>query len=187
MKIRESDMPKEEEWAQLFNPNTVLKLLGVDSNVNNVADFGCGYGTFVIPAAQVISGTAFALDIEPEMVKTVERKAKELRLNNVVAVLRDFMSDGSGLASSSIDFVFLFNILHTEDPILILKEAYRILKLGGKVGIVHWTYNEKFRDDPCMKMIPSPEQCIRWADSVGFRFQKQFELKPCHFGIVMKK
>jgi hypothetical protein len=38
MKIRESDMPKEEEWAQLFNPNTTFKLLGVDSNVNNVAD-----------------------------------------------------------------------------------------------------------------------------------------------------
>ncbi len=121
------------------------------------------------------------------MAKTVERKAKELRLNNVVAVLRDFMSDGSGLSSSSIDFVFLFNILHAEDPILILKEAYRILKLGGKVGIVHWTFNKKLRDDPCMKMIPSPEQCVRWADSVGFRFQKQFELKPYPFGIVIKK
>jgi SAM-dependent methyltransferase len=187
MKIRESDMPKEEEWAQLFNPKTVLKLLGVNSNVNNVADFGCGYGTFAIPAAQVIRGTVFALDIEPEMVKTVERKAKELRLNDVVAVLRDFIIDGSGLASSSADFFFLFNILHAEDPILILKEAYRSLKLGGKVGIVHWIYNEKFRDDPCMKMIPSPKQCVSWADSVGFRFQKQFELKPYHFGIVMKK
>lgn len=187
MKIRESDMPKEEEWTQLFNPNATLKLFGVDSNVNNAADFGCGYGTFTIPAAQIIRGTVFALDIEPEMVKTVKRKAKKLRLNNVVAALRDFLSDGSGLASSSIDFVFLFNILHAEYPIPILKEAYRILKLGGKVGIVHWTYNEKFRDDPCMKMLPNPKQCIHWADSVGFRFQQQFELKPYHFGIVMKK
>ena len=180
-------MPTEEEWVQLFNPNTTLKLLGVDSNVNNIADFGCGYGTFAISAAQVIRGTVFALDIDPEMVKTVERKAEELCLDNVVAILRDFMSNGSGLASSSIDFVFLFNILHAKDPILILKEAYRILKLGGKVGIVHWRYNEKFRNDPCMKMLPSPEECVRLADSVGFRFQKQFELKPYHFGIVLKK
>ncbi len=187
MKIRESDMPKEADWAMLFDPPEVLKLLGVDSNVNDIADFGCGYGTFSIPAAKIIRGKIYALDINPEMVKTVERKGEELHLNNIVPVLRDFISDGSGLAPSSIAFVFLFNILHAEDPIPILKEAYRILKPAGKVGIVHWRYNEKFRDDPCMKMIPSPEQCVRWAGSVGFSFEKQFELKPYHFGIVMKK
>ena len=187
MKIRESDMPKEEEWAKLFDPNTVLKLLGVDSEVKDVADFGCGYGTFTIPAAQVVSGKIFALDIEPEMVQTVRRKAGELKLGNVEAILRDFISGGSGLAPSSIDFVFLFNILHAEDPIYLLKEAYRILKLEGKVGIVHWRHDDRFRDDPFMKILPTPEQCVRWADSVGFRFEKQFDLKPYHFGIVMKK
>ncbi len=187
MKIRESDMPKEEAWAQLFDSNKVLTQMGIDSNVSNIADFGCGYGTFSIPAAQRISGKVYALDIEPEMVETVEDKAKELHLNNVIAVLRDFIADGSGLASSSVDFVFLFNILHAEDPFIILKEAYRILEPGGKVGIVHWRYNEKFRDDPCMKMVPSPEECIRMAGSVGFNFENKFDLEPYHFGIVMKK
>jgi len=187
MKIRESDMPKEENWATLFDPPKVLKLLGLDSNVSEIADFGCGYGTFSISAAQVVTGKVYALDIDPEMVKTVERKSEELRLKNVVAILRDFTADGSGLASSSIDFVFLFNILHAEDPTPILKEAYRILKPAGKVGIVHWRYNEQCRDDPCMKMIPSPQQCVRWAGSAGFSFEKQFELKPYHFGIIMKK
>ncbi len=187
MKIRESDMPPEGEWTKLFDPNKVLKLLGVDANVNDVADFGCGYGTFTIPAAQVISGSVFALDIEPDMVKTVERKAKDLRLSNVVAIRRDFMSEGSGLASSRVDFVFLFNILHAEDPIPILKEAYRILKPGGKLGIVHWRHVWKFRDDPCMKTLPTPKQCARLAESVGFQFEKQFNLKPYHFGIVMKR
>jgi predicted RNA methylase len=45
-----------------------------------VADFGCGYGTFAIPAAQMISGKVYALDIEPEMVRAVEQKAMELNL-----------------------------------------------------------------------------------------------------------
>ncbi len=54
MKIRESDMPKEEEWSKFFNPAAILKVLGLNSNVKDVADFGCGYGTFTIPTAQII-------------------------------------------------------------------------------------------------------------------------------------
>ena len=55
-----------------------------------------------------------------------ERALRELNLNNVFAVLRDFMSEGSGLKDSSVDFVFLFNILHTENPVTLQKEAYRV-------------------------------------------------------------
>ena len=58
----------------------------------------------------------YALDFEPEIIRTVERKAIEFNLNNVFSVLRDFMLEGSGLKDSSVDFVFLFNILHAKDP-----------------------------------------------------------------------
>ncbi len=33
MKIRESGMPKEEEWNQFFDPNQVLRLLGLNHHV----------------------------------------------------------------------------------------------------------------------------------------------------------
>jgi SAM-dependent methyltransferase len=187
MRIRDSDMPVEEEWAKFFDPNKTLKLLGINRNVKDVADFGCGYGTFAIPAAQMISGKVYALDIEPEMVRAVEQKAMELNLKNVVAVLRDFVSEGSGLNDSSVDFVFLFNILHGENPIPLLKEAYRILTTGGKAGIIHWRYDETVVDGPSMDIRPKPEQCRHWAESAGFRFEKQFDLKPYHYAIVMKK
>jgi hypothetical protein len=61
------------------------------------------------------------------MIKSVEQKAKDFNLSNVVAILRDFMSEGSGLKDSSVDFVFLFNILLTKVPVTLLKDAYRIL------------------------------------------------------------
>jgi SAM-dependent methyltransferase len=50
------------------------------------------------------------------------------------------MSEGSGLMDASVDFVFLFNILHLENSESLLNESYRILKLGGKVGITYWNY-----------------------------------------------
>ncbi len=32
----------------------------------DVVDFGCGYGTFTVPAARITSGTIRALDIDAE-------------------------------------------------------------------------------------------------------------------------
>jgi SAM-dependent methyltransferase len=113
-------MPKEDEWIKFFDPNQTLSQLGVNCDVIDVADFGCGYGTFTIPAAKIITGKIYAFDLEPEMIKTVEQKAKELNLGNVKTILRDFISDGSGLDYASVDYVFLFNILHFEKPELVL-------------------------------------------------------------------
>ena len=180
-------MPKEEEWTQFFDPSQALILLGINHGVINVADFGCGYGTFTIPAARMISGKIYALDIEPEMIKAVKRKAKALNLSNVEAILRDFISDASGLSDVSMDYVFLFNVLHGEKPEQLLKEAYRILKLGGKVGIIHWNYDATTPRGPPMDIRSRPEQCRRWAESSGFIFEQKFDLKPYHYGLVLRK
>jgi ubiquinone/menaquinone biosynthesis C-methylase UbiE len=187
LRIRESDMPKEEEWNQFFDPVQILNLLGVNQRVVNTADLGCGYGTFTIPAAKIISGKIYAFDIEPEMIKEVKQKAKTLNLRNVEAFIRDFISEGTGLKDASVDYVFLFNILHTKKPEQLLKESYRILKIGGKVGIIHWNYDAKTPRGPPMSIRPRPEQCRSWAESAKFIFEKQLDLKPYHYGLVLRK
>jgi ubiquinone/menaquinone biosynthesis C-methylase UbiE len=180
-------MPKEEEWSTFFDPEEALRLMGLNSKVGDVADFGCGYGTFTVPAARIISGKIYAFDIEPEMIKAIERKAKALNLGNVEAILRDFVSEGSGLKDASVDYVFLFNVLHVEKPEQLLKESYRILKFGGKVGIIHWNYDAKTPRGPPMDIRPRLEQCRSWAESVGFIFEQKFDLKPYHYGLVLRK
>jgi ubiquinone/menaquinone biosynthesis C-methylase UbiE len=161
--------------------------LGVNSSIVNVADFGCGYGNFTIPAARIISGVIYAFDIEPEMIEIVQCKAKAASLSNVKVILRDFVSDGSNLSDASVNYVFLFNILHIEKPEVLLKESYRILKLGGKVGIVHWNHDPSTPRGPPMVIRPRPEQLTRCAESVGFIFQQKLDLKPYHYGLVLRK
>lgn len=180
-------MPEEEEWDKFFNPHKTLKLLGLNSSTRDVADFGCGYGTFTVPAAQIISGEIYAFDIEPEMIKAVEQKAKKRNLKNVKPILRDFISDGSGLKDASVDFVMLFNILHLERPTELLQEANRILTPSGKVGIIHWNYDVTTPRGPPMNIRPKPEQCRQWAESVGFIFERQFNLKPYHYALLLRK
>jgi ubiquinone/menaquinone biosynthesis C-methylase UbiE len=180
-------MPDEALWNEFFDPNNALKLLGVNSKIVNVADFGCGYGTFTLPAASIISGIIYAFDIEPEMVETVQRKAKALFLSNVKVILRDFVSDGSGLSDASVNYVFLFNILHIEKPESLLEESFRILKVGGRVGIIHWNYDPSTPRGPPMDIRPRPEQLWCWAESAGFIFEKSLDLKPYHYGLVLRK
>ncbi len=94
-------MPPEVDWAKHFNPDETLEKLGLTAEVKDVADFGCGYGTFTLPAAQIIRGKIYALGIEPQMIKTVEQKAERLKLKNVETVLRDFVAEGSGLKNQA--------------------------------------------------------------------------------------
>ena len=97
MKVRESGMPEEEMWKEFFNPEKILEAMEVNGKVKDVADFGCGYGTFTIPVAKIVKGKVYAIDIEPEMVKETKRKAKKKGLRNTEAITRDFLEKGTGL------------------------------------------------------------------------------------------
>ncbi|MEK7376445.1 MAG: class I SAM-dependent methyltransferase [Candidatus Margulisiibacteriota bacterium] len=187
MKVRDSGMPDEEMRGKFFDPEKILKTLGMNGKTIDVAEFGCGYGTFTIPAAKMIKGKIFAIDIEPGMISITKNKKKEAGLDNIVPILRDFMADGSGLKDESVDYAMLFNILHLENPVSLLLEAKRILRKGGKVGIIHWTYDSTTPRGPAMEIRPKPEDCIKWAREAGFVEPVRSNLKPYHYGIVLTK
>src|ERR1051325_6539254 len=123
MKTRESGMPEEGLWAGFFEPAAVLRRLGLTADVGDVVDFGCGYGTFAIPTAKIVSGVVHAIDIDPAMVAATRAKAEAEKLLNVRATLRDFVAEGTGLAEGSVGYAMLFNILHAEEPVTLLREA----------------------------------------------------------------
>jgi ubiquinone/menaquinone biosynthesis C-methylase UbiE len=187
MKIRESGMPERQMWEKFYNPAKILAALGINSQMGDVAEFGCGYGTFTIPAAKIIKGKIYALDIEPDMIRITGEEAQKNGLKNVQTILRDFMGEGSGLPDGSVDYVMVFNILHLEKPMVLMNEAKRILKAGGKLGIIHWNYDPTTPRGPSMNIRPKPEDCITWAEEAGFRGTVRYDLKPYHYGIVLNK
>lgn len=188
MKTRESGMPSEEMWQTFFSPTETLLLLGLESTMATVVDFGCGYGTFTIPAAQITGGTVHAFDVEADMIAATRRKADQSNLLNVRLHQRDFVSEGTGLSSASVDYVMLYNILHAEKPEQLLSEAFRILRRSGTLGIMHWNYDPQTPRGPPMNIRPKPEQCASWAESSGFKIEKQWvDLPPYHYGITAKK
>jgi len=189
MKTRESGMPDEQMWQGFFNPIEILKKLGLTSEVRTLVDFGCGYGTFSLTAASVISGIVHAIDIDPEMVETTRNKAKAEGLGNVNPVLRNFVGDGTGLPEQSVDYAMLFNILHAEDPGQLLNEAFRILLPDGVLAVIHWNYDPTTPRGPSMAISPRPEQCCVWAQTAGFHLRPPgiIDLPPHHYGLVFER
>jgi SAM-dependent methyltransferase len=187
-KVRDSGMPGEQVWTTFFDAGRILTQLGLDDPSADVVEFGCGYGTFTVAAAARTRGTVFALDIEPAMVEATQRKARELDLKNVRVTLRDFAADGTGLADDSVGGAMLFNILHAENPVGLLREAYRVLRPGGKVGVIHWNYDPATPRGPDLSIRPRPEQCRQWLGEAGFDVAIPFvSLPPHHYGLVGQK
>ena len=188
MRIRDSGMPEEEMWTGFFEPKTILTKLCLTAQSGDVVDFGCGYGTFTVVAAQIISGIVHAMDIEPDMVEATRRHAERLGLDNVRSIQRNFVSEGTGLETESVGYAMLFNILHAEDPVHLLREAYRVLAPGGRAGIIHWKYDAGTPRGPAMDIRPRPDQCREWMGRAGLNLTIPFmDLPPYHYGIVGQK
>lgn len=188
MKIRDSGMPDSQMWESFFQPSLILRRLGFSSGTEDVADLGCGYGTFSIPAAQLTSGTVHAFDIDRKMIQATNTRARNLGLSNVMAVERDFVAKGTGLLNDSTGYAMLFNVLHAEDAAYLLREAFRILRAHGVLGVIHWIHDASTPRGPDLSIRPRPEQCSTWAAQVGFVPEgSPILLPPYHYGLVLRK
>jgi len=188
MKIRESGMPDEHVWQDFFSPEQTLRLLGMQSSMNAVVDLGCGYGTFTIPAAQLVHGKLHAFDLEADMIAQTRNKAEAAGLDNVILHQRDFVHEGTGLPDESSDYVMLFNILHGEHPVELLREAHRVLVVGGLIGMMHWNPDPETPRGPPIAIRPRPVDLCRWAESAGFEIiEPHIDLPPWHYGITARR
>lgn len=188
MKARESGMPDEAYWNTFFDVECAIKrLLGAGGCQGDAIEFGSGYGTFTLPAARHTTGTLFALDIEPALIASLHGKAARQGIANIQATVRDFVADGSGLASATQAHALVYNLLHLEQPVALLQEAWRVLQPGGRLSVIHWRSDIPTPRGPSLDIRPSPAQCKGWIAAAGFASIQDVDVSDCclyHFGIV---
>jgi SAM-dependent methyltransferase len=186
MKLRESGMPPQDYWETLLDVPAVLDAFGFGATTGDVAELGCGYGTFTLPLAARIGGTVHTLDIDADMVAATTRRAAERRLTNIRAEVRDVLAGGFGRPAGSCEAALLFNILHAEEPVALLKAAREAVRPGGLVAVIHWRSDLPTPRGPSLDIRPRPEQIVAWAGEAGLESPAgAFPLPPWHFGVAL--
>jgi len=123
---------------KFFDPVKTLMGGGIRLG-QKVLEVGCGTGFFTIPMAELVGDEGFvhAIDLHPLAIEQVAKKIKDAGLTNITLIKAD--ATKVGLASDSIDLVFLFGVIPSPTLPLdkLLPEMHRLLKPEGALAV--WT------------------------------------------------
>lgn len=169
-----------------LNPIQVLDQLDLVPNMI-AADFGSGSGGWAIPLAKKLkSGKVFAIDILQEPLSALSSKAKLERVWNIQTICDNVENlKNARLGGGGLDLILITNLLFQSDKKTeIFIEAHKFLKTGGQVLVVDWSTKSSI--DLEERHI-SPIEVKKIAISTGFKFVKDLDVAPHHYGMLFKK
>ena len=134
------------------------------------------------------TGHVYAVDIQIDLLRRLKMEAMNKNLHNIEILIADLdTANSTKLRDNSADWVYVCNILFIlKDKKVIIKEASRILKPGGRLLIVDW--KESFGG-----MGPQPEYVInditakQLATEAGFVIDREIPAGEHHYGLIFKK
>ncbi len=120
------------------NPDKILSPYVIENMT--VLDVGCAMGFFSLPAAKMVgrNGKVICLDLQKEMIKTLEKRALKAGLINRLEIrLCKENSLGINDMAEKIDLAFAVAVVHeVPDVSVFFSEIYKTLKSGHKFLVV---------------------------------------------------
>ena len=170
------DLPPQYIWEKLNLPYT---------ETSTFIDIGAGTGFFSIPFADYIKkGRLFACDISDIMIDWMKKNISSKYPNIIPLKMEEYSIP---LENEVADLVFMINLHHEiNEPELLLKESYRLLKCKGKIFIADWK-KEDMMQGPPTQVRCEPEQVEKQMIDAGFIHVIQFIELPKHFLIMAYK
>lgn len=185
------EQPVLKGGTALLDANAILRRLDIkDSYV--LADLGCGGGGhFVAPSSVMVGkdGKVYAVDIQKRVLRALKSQLELQKLTNVELIWSDLEKFGAAkIPDSSCDVAVIVNVLfqNTKHDI-ILQEAKRFLRSGGRLVILDWKEGSQPFGPP--KELRIAKQKIReLAYEVGGLFlTDEFDAGKYHYVLVFRK
>jgi ubiquinone/menaquinone biosynthesis C-methylase UbiE len=93
------------------------------------------------------------------------------------------------LEDGSVDSILMANVLHgfiaNDEDADVLREVVRVLKRGGRLGIVEFKKHAAF--GPPKKVKLSPSDVIKRISAEGFSTLCEIDVGPHHYMVLLRK
>jgi ubiquinone/menaquinone biosynthesis C-methylase UbiE len=175
--------------VKFIKPDLIVQEIGIGAGAK-VADFGCGGGYFSLPISRKVgeNGVVYALDILPQSLEMIEGYAKTMGLNNIIPKRVNLEKmGGSKLEEESCDWVIMKDMLfQNKDKGIIIKEACRVLKQGGKALVIEWNSNDS-SIGPGKDLRIAKESLLEIIHESGMGVLKEIPISDFHYGLILVK
>ena len=151
-----------------------------------VADIGSGTGYFALRFADAVgeSGTVYAVDVSPDMVRHLNRRVRDEGVTNVVTILAD--PDDPLLRDASVDrFVIVDTWHHIEDQAGYMEKMRRMLRSGGQVIHIDFKAGDLPVGPPPGHKI-AREDVVTQMEGAGYRLTAEHDFLPYQYFLVFE-
>jgi ubiquinone/menaquinone biosynthesis C-methylase UbiE len=170
-------------------PDDNIAQLGL-RGTERVAVFGSGAGGHSFAALRALGGNGqvVAIDVRSDLLDRVASDVARSHMKGLVTKHADYQSlGGTGFADRSFDVVVVPNTLFAaEHKDAMLREAFRILKLGGLLLIIDWRASYGGMG-PQSEHIVTEEAARALAEGAGFEVRSAFNAGAQHYGLLCEK
>jgi ubiquinone/menaquinone biosynthesis C-methylase UbiE len=168
--VRESRQ-REEDCRLLLEALAIKK-------GQRICDLGCGNGFYTLELARRVGpeGIVYAVDIQPEMLRMLARRAAEEGLTNIKPILGTVIDPR--LPKGDVDMILCVDVYHEfSHPEPMLARMRESLASGGLLVLA------EFRaEDPAVPIKPlhkmSKAQIRRELEPAGFQVAREFDRLP---------
>lgn len=144
----------------------------------HVCDIGCGNGFYTLELARLVgpTGTVYAVDIQPEMLRMLAHRAAAEGLANIRPILGTAIDPR--LPPGRLDLVLCVDVYHEfSHPAEMLARIRESLAADGRLVLA------EFRgEDPAVPIKPlhkmTKQQVLKELEPAGFRLDRSFDRLP---------
>lgn len=190
--FRNTAQPDRDWWGALWpDPRDTLETLGIGECASFV-DVCCGDGHFTAPAAELIEGPIYALDIDRELLEALERRIEDQE--TVTTVEGDAMALAD-LLPGRVECALLANTLHgIPQKTAFAKAVAGVLEPDGRFVVINWIdappAETSVLDEPRgppEELRMTPEETIAAVEPAGFQARKTTSVSPHHYAVVFER
>ncbi len=155
------------------------------SEGDRVLDAGCGIGSHLPLLAETVglSGHVTGLDISAEFISRAKQSVEERGLEGRISLMQGDINDlpFDKCAFNCVVSVDCAGYPYSRNPVALLQELKRVVKPGGIVAILGWTYQQLLPGYPLLESKLNTTSSLNIPPGTGFGPEAHFLRAPGWF------